>query len=234
VQLVPGSLFELAEMQSLLGREWNLVRRRAALVASGPCLSIAPLAGAREHRISSHPDLISLHVHENALRGDLQCAPDALPIESASLQLVVVRHALDALGHDSGIEAELARVLAPGGALMLFGLNPLSPWRFWWSRRARQGMRVPHCRFAARMRHVLAERDLAPGRSEFLGGSWPARATSGLLVDEQTSGAIWHGAWLLVARKHREGMRAIPLRQASSRVPINRGLAQSPSRRVSP
>lgn len=234
MQVVAGSLFELAEMQNLLSREWHLARRRAALVASGTCLSISPLASAGEHRISSHPELVRLHVEDDALRGDLHCSPAALPIGSASVQLIVVRHAIDALGRNSGIESELARVLAPGGALLLFGLNPVSPWRFWWTRRARQGMRLPHCRFAPRMRRVLAERNLSPGRSEFLGGSWPATSEPGQAVDVQTSSAAWHGAWLLVARKHREGMRPIPLRPRQARMPISRGLAQSPSRRVSP
>lgn len=220
-------------MQSLLNREWNLVRRRAALVASGPCLSIAPLPAGREHRISSHPQRVNLHVDDNSLVGDLRCSPDALPLESASLQLIVVRHAVDMLDHDSGIEAELARVLAPGGALMLFGLNPMSPWRFWWSRRARHGMRLPHCRYASRMRRVLSGCNLTPARSEFLGGSWPASGTAERLTDEQTGGAAWHGAWLLVARKYREGMRPIPLRAGTNKVAMNRGLVQSPSRRMS-
>jgi SAM-dependent methyltransferase len=233
VQAAPGSLFELEEMQDLLGREWNLARRHAAHVASGRALSLAPIHRALEHGFGSHPELIRLHLEGPALRGDMTCLPQALPFECDSLQLIVVRHVGDVLGTDNDFDSELARVLAPGGTLILFGLNPLSPWRLWWSRQARRGLTAPGCRIPARMRRILADKHLTTGQIEFLGGWWPAKGSRETLVDESSSGAMWQGAWSLRARKPRAGMHVIPLNTMRKRIAIGHGLAQSPSRRAS-
>jgi SAM-dependent methyltransferase len=232
VQLVPGNVFELAEMQHLLASEWNLVRTRVARIASGHCLSIGPAPLADHSGFASHPEWTRLHLQGDDLVGDLRCSPAALPFENDSLQLIVARHIGDALDPGSGIEAELARILAPGGVLFLFGLNPLSPWRFWLSRQARQGWRLPGRCSAARMRETLAALRLEIARREFLGGAWPM--TDGPAAERPATGAIWHAAWLLAARKQRTGMRPIPLSPGMRRAPLNHGLAQSPSQRVSP
>ncbi|MBX3696357.1 MAG: methyltransferase domain-containing protein [Dokdonella sp.] len=233
MHLVPGSIFELAELQHLLAGEWNRVRTRAALVASGHGLLIDPLAAVRTSAISSHPEWTRLHLQGDGLGGDLRCSPDSLPFESDSMQLIVARHVGDMLDPGSGIEAELARVLAPGGMLLLFGLNPLSPWRFWLSRQVRQGWRLPGYRSAGRMRRTLDDCKLSVVGREFLGGAWPKRPLQTSPAGERLAGAIWEGAWLLAARKQRLGMHPIPLRAGRRRVPINHGLAQSPSRRLS-
>lgn len=233
MQLVQGNIFELAEMQRLLDCEWDLARKRAALVASGQALSIDPAAVRQHSRLSGHPDWIRLHLQGDGLAGDLCCLPHSLPFENDSLQLIVARHVGDALYPGSGIEAELARILAPGGVLYLFGLNPLSPWRFWLSHQTRMGRRLPGLCSAGRMRRILADHNLAVARGEFLGGAWPKTAADGSVAEWPASGAIWHGAWLLAARKQRVGMHPIPLRSGRRRVPLNQGLAQSPSRRAS-
>lgn len=234
VHLVPRSIFELVELQHLLAGEWNLARARAALVASGPGLSIDPLAVGQARAISSHPEWTRLHRHGNGLAGDLRCLPDSLPFENDSMQLIVARHIVDVLGPGSGIEAELARILAPGGMLFLFGLNPLSPWRFWLSRQVRHGLLLPDYSSSGRVRSALVGCKLSIVRREFLGGAWPGNSRDASLTDSGPAGAIWEGAWLLAARKQRVGMRPIPLRAGRRRVPVNSALAQSPSRRVSP
>lgn len=63
--------------------------------------------------------------------GPLRCALP-LPLPSESIGRLVLQHA-----HDDGSEdliAECARVLAPGGRLWLFSLNPWSPYHRHWRR----------------------------------------------------------------------------------------------------
>jgi hypothetical protein len=150
------------------------------------------------------------------------------------MQLVVVRHATDCLGRASGIEAELARIVAPGGLLMMFGFNPVSSWRLWWSARALEGLPAPAFRSARSMRKLLVEQKLLAGRSEFLGGVWPSRLPPHALPGASTSSGFWQGVWLLTARKQRFGMHPIPLTSARRRVGMNHGVLQSTSRRVAP
>lgn len=59
---------------------------------------------------------------------DLRCDFDALPFESASLDLVVLPHALELAADPHALLREVERVLRPEGRLIVFGLNPASPW----------------------------------------------------------------------------------------------------------
>lgn len=64
---------------------------------------------------------------------------DALPLPSDTIDVVVLHHALDFSDHPQAVLAEAARVLRPGGRLILLGFNPYSrlgvtkwlasPWR---------------------------------------------------------------------------------------------------------
>jgi SAM-dependent methyltransferase len=59
---------------------------------------------------------------------DLQCEFDALPFESASLDLVLLPHALERACDAHALLREVERVLRPEGRLIVFGLNPASLW----------------------------------------------------------------------------------------------------------
>jgi len=59
---------------------------------------------------------------------DLCCDFDALPFESASLDLVLVPHALELAPDAHVLLREVERVLRPEGRLIVFGLNPASLW----------------------------------------------------------------------------------------------------------
>jgi len=232
VNLAPDDLYQRIEMRHLFCREWSLVERHARFVASGTGLSIAPSSASPDGGLSGHSRLVRLHANELQLDGQLRCLPRSLPFEDDSMQLVVARHVTDCLGRGSGIEAELARVVAPGGLLMVFGFNPVSSWRPWWSARIRDGLPAPRFRSARSMRRMLAEQDLSAGRSEFLGGVWPSSLPPDAIADARSSGAFWHGVWLLTARKQRFGMRPVSPLSARRRVGMNPGLLQSSSRRI--
>ncbi len=52
----------------------------------------------------------------------------ALPFVDDCWPRVVLQHALDVRGEPLDLLREAARILAPGGEMLLFGFNPLSPW----------------------------------------------------------------------------------------------------------
>ncbi len=59
---------------------------------------------------------------------ELHCEFDALPFESASLDLVVLPHALELASDPHAVLREVERVLRPEGRVIVFGLNPASLW----------------------------------------------------------------------------------------------------------
>ena len=59
---------------------------------------------------------------------DLHCDFDALPFETASLDLVLLPHALEQACDAHALLREVERVLRPEGRLIVFGLNPASLW----------------------------------------------------------------------------------------------------------
>ena len=68
--------------------------------------------------------------------GDVLCRPEQLPIETQSLDLVALPHALEFSPNPHQLLREVERVLRPEGKLLLTGFNPLS---FWGLRRSLGG-----------------------------------------------------------------------------------------------
>ena len=63
-------------------------------------------------------------------------AMESLPFAAASLDAVVMHHALDCAADRRVAISEVARTLRPGGRLLICGFNPYSFWgiRPWWAR----------------------------------------------------------------------------------------------------
>jgi SAM-dependent methyltransferase len=112
------------------------------------------------------------------LAGAVRCAEAELPFADDSLRMIVLQHALDMRGASPALLRECIRVLAPGGELSLFCLNPVSPW--WWRRRASDASARRHLRpsLPARRRQLLRQLGLTVVRSIGLGPRWhPAGST---------------------------------------------------------
>ena len=58
----------------------------------------------------------------------IRCALHAIPLPNHSLDAVVLRHTLETVVDPRSAIRELARVLVPGGRLVVCAFNPLSPW----------------------------------------------------------------------------------------------------------
>lgn len=234
MNLLGDNAFSLPETRRLLALEWALAQRQARSAIAGPALSIGPREDAAAPQLNDRPHLSHLYVRGQALCGDFECAASALPWTTDSASLLIVRHALELLPADSGLERELTRVLAPGGTLVLFGLNPLSTWRLWWLRQSRSGVCVPRFHGVAHVRRRLEGLGLATGAHEFLGGNWPLAGDGGITPLHAKRGARWHGAWMLVARKSGVSARPIPLRsRGKQRAALGAGFAQPANRRAS-
>lgn len=225
------SVFSLAEMQRLLAEEWALARQRSVDVAAGAALSFAPQAAFARLALSEHPNLAQLHLSGDQFEGDAQCSPTQLPWERDSVQLIIVRHVIDCLGEDSGFESEIARILAPGGKLLVFGFNALSPWRIWCGRQRRRGKIVPRCGSASRLRRTLGRFDITSTVSDFVGGAWPSNAVDARASNMSRQGARWRAAWLLAAHKQRVPIRPIAISRPRTRVVLGPTFAQTSSRR---
>ncbi len=232
MQLAPNTVFAHAPLRRLLDDEWSLAMQRAERFASGPLLSIAPFAEAPRSFPAARAGSCSLHVAGDELAGTVACAPAVLPWPAASFDLVIVRHALDALPADCGLEAELVRVLAPGGNLLLFGFNRFSPWRLWMAGCAEPGLHVPRSSSAAHAAAALRARGLDVSGRDFIGGHWP-RTVASDRVHARHGGSRWQAAWLLSTRKQAGAMRVIPIAAARPRAKTVPTLVPSSSGRQS-
>ncbi|MGN1208925.1 MAG: class I SAM-dependent methyltransferase [Duodenibacillus sp.] len=87
-------------------------------------LAMSPIV----HRIAASEHVVAQA--ENDLRVRLVCRPEALPLESESCDLVVWPHGPDVCAeHFSQVLAEVERVLAPNGVLVLTLFNSLGSWK---------------------------------------------------------------------------------------------------------
>lgn len=103
--------------------------------------------------------------------GQVRCALP-LPLPAESVQAIVVQHAVpeDA----AAFLEECERVLMPGGRMLLFTLNPLSPYRLRWARRG------PRAQHPERWRRLIQRAGLyCPLQAQrYLGPAWKPGAGS--------------------------------------------------------
>lgn len=136
------------------------------------------------------------------LQGDLLAAAGAWPWADDSLDVVVLRHLDDLSGTPAGVLAEAARVLTPGGRLLLTSLHPLSTWPAWiaWqTRMAGVAWRVPG---PWRARAEIRRAGLSVEACARYGQVLPAARSA----HPRGAASDWLGAcYLLQARKHRRG-----------------------------
>lgn len=135
----------------------------------------------------------------------LAAAPDALPVSSNSVDVVVLAHTLELTSEPHGVLREAHRVLVGEGRVVILGFNPWSPWR----------LRVPwNGRLVSRKRLTdwLALLDLEVERVDEHGWSIPFGSTRVDAWFKQRAAAGWplpSGAYLVVARKRVSAMTLV-------------------------
>jgi len=221
----PDNLFALPEPTALLRGELARVPTLAGARPAGTALLVQACAAHRRMEVDTrHLRALRLHADGGGLRGDVDCAADALPFEDDAFQLVVAQHAGDALSATPAFIGELARVLAPGGVLLWFGFNPLSPWLMWLHWRARGGLPVPAATGPDALRRRLAACGLAAGSAQLFGSCWPSHGGDGAL-------APLRAAWSITADKRRAVLTPLHARRQRAHVTARPSLAV-PSRRM--
>ena len=228
----PDNLFALPDLQGLLHEELDGVAEHAARQPHGRALLLQAGAANRELAVDTrHLVAVRQHVEANRLGGDVICAADALPWEDDAFRLVLVQHAADVLPARGRLIDELTRVLAPGGVLLWYGLNPWSPWLVWMHWQARRGLALPRTLPAEIARRRLLRRQLAPVSIDYVGACWPQRGERSAV-----GAARWlarmRGAYLLTASKQRAVLTPLRPRLVRERTSMHPQLAL-PSRRAS-
>lgn len=227
----PDNLFALADVGELLRAELDRARSLAARLPGGRALLVQACAANRELPLdAAHLAFVRLHAGPDCLHGDVVCRADALPWEDDAFQLVVVQHAGDALPLLPACVDEFARILAPGGVLLWFGLNPWSPWLTWRRWRARHGPPPPRTTHVDAVRRLLLLRHLKPAATQYVGACWPRGEHSG--AGQSRLLAPLRCAYLLGASKQRIVLTPLRARNTRDRVATRPQLAGTPSRRA--
>jgi len=165
----------------------------------------------------SHKFIVAPALELGLDRNSIIAANEELPIENNCLDVVLLHHALDFAQSPHQVLREAARVLRPGGHLLILGFNPLSLWGFY-HRIGRRRAEVPWCgHFISHWRLgdwlslvELTEVKLVTDyfRPPFEGHKWRHRFRC--LERFGRAGRSNHGAFvLMVARKDVVGMTPI-------------------------
>ncbi len=121
--------FDSVRGQPLLAAEQAAIgAAMASRPAQLPWLWLAPRASSAGTS-GLPPRTLLLHRQQDRFSGSLRCGLP-LPLPNESIGNLVVQHVLD--DGSEGLLDECARVLEPGGRLLLFTLNPWSPYRARW------------------------------------------------------------------------------------------------------
>jgi SAM-dependent methyltransferase len=139
---------------------------------------------------------------------------EPLPFVDDAFELVLLRHAVEIVPNVADLLMEVARVLVPGGLLVVTGLHPISGWAPWfrWNARGRgRALQTPMF-----LRHALGQAGVDIERTQRVGQSWPGSARK---ADEHAS--LLGGGYLLIARKRRRAVSSLRAKIVPIRVPAS-------------
>ena len=185
------------------------------------------LSAAAQDRPPNPPYLqhwVTLWLNQDAICGDIRGSIDEpLPFLDDAFDVVLLRHALEPA---PALLEEVVRVLAPGGVLMLTGINPLSAWTPWWQWQT-YGSAV-HARSPLHLVTRLRRADLQVERMQRVGKAIPVASTAA-----NGGHSALGGGYVLIARKQRPASIPTRLRPKPVARPVNAGLAAGARRHSS-
>lgn len=228
----PDNLFALPDVEPLLREELERVPLQALRQPAGRALVLQACPANRALAVDvGQLTAVRMQVQDGHYAGDVACAVDALPWEDSAFRLIVAQHVGDAIPRVDAVIDELARVLAPGGTLLWFGLNPWSPWLAWAHWQSRRGLTAPNALHVDTTRRHLLRQRLALAGLDHLGSCWPQRNKSSAIHRSALLTPL-RGAYLITAMRQRAAMTPLRRHVARERVAMHPQLS-TPSRRAS-
>lgn len=222
----PGTLWSTTSpLGELLALERRWLASRRAAVATGTKVWIGPASPCAETG-----DCIGLLLGEDGvLSGALRARADAMPFADGSVRLLVLQHALDR-SLDPAMYGECVRVLATGAELVVFGLNPISPWRPWLAWRARHERSRPRPRMAGRVGALFGQLGLAVQDVSFIGSHRPGLA--GERDASSSHSAMFRAAYALTLKKPHDTVIPLRPRAVERAVDLAPGLVPNATPRI--
>ncbi|UXI69621.1 class I SAM-dependent methyltransferase [Tahibacter amnicola] len=210
----PPTLFDTEPLRRLLEHELAAIAPELGAVfgrqglflrscPSAPQALTIPMLGGVTRLFVASPD---------RLGGDATCQATALPFADDSFRLVLVQHAAEVVADPDALREELARVLEPGGIVMILGFRPLSAWRPWLMLQNRRYSPLTLCSSGG-WRDALADVGVDAYASRRIGPLLhrPAMAApSARRPRWQSVLSPLRPSWLLLARKRTFGPRLEP------------------------
>ncbi|MEO8673814.1 MAG: methyltransferase domain-containing protein [Tahibacter sp.] len=214
---IADHLFVLPSVHTLLQHELDALAPELAGVFGRQGLFVRPHAMAPDQICA--PMLgrwVCLHTDAaDSLAGDLSCSPQELPFADDSFRVILVQHASERLTDASTFRAELARVLEPGGIVLVVGFHPLSPWRPWLAWQQRHLIDRVRPSSASRWRDEFAQAGVLTYSVRRVGGiTQPDRALRTAYAPPggiSTLLAPLRPSYLLLARKRVRGVTPLPV-----------------------
>lgn len=165
---------------------------------------------------------VTLRLADGRFAGDVRASADEpLPFLDETFDLILLRHALELAPLSL---ADIVRVLAPGGTLVLTGVSPLSGWTPWWLWRTRGS--VTHAKSPIQVAARLRRAEVQVERVQRVGKLLPLSSAA---LDGSPG---WlGGGYVLVARK--KGPANVPTRLRPKPVTTRVGAGLAPGARRS-
>jgi SAM-dependent methyltransferase len=126
---------------------------------TGRFTAVFEVAGAQVVGIDRDPRMLALAEQRTRSAGLLVADAQRLPLDDDSFDVAVAATLLEFASDPMGVLDELARVVRPGGCIVVAALNPTSPWGLVRRRRLRRPPWDQACLYTpAELRDLLAQR----------------------------------------------------------------------------
>lgn len=197
--------FASSEGAALLASEHDVIEDALAERPAQPWLWLAPLPQPRRPADGRG---LALYQRGSRFAGDVACGLP-LPLPSEAFGTVVLQHAVVSDSRGVALLDEVVRLLVPGGRVLLFGLNPLSPYRWRWRGQGLRAVEPLSCR--RMLRKAGLEPDVV---SEGLGPRWEPEVDA-----RRQRGVGLRAAYLVRADRRSLPMTPMPMRPRRLLVP---------------